>query len=153
MSTQKIDEIARAIVRELEPAIHATLSDAPPTHAPLELMAARERLEAGIARKVDIVRKRLTDMLSGGGPAMSEPAAIPERVSRNFDTLRRAFRNSDVALVSALTNDGEQAYLVCATNQGADEIEIVPFATMIDGDPYGMFRDPTDENNARRQAD
>lgn len=63
----------------------------------------------------------------------------------NFETMRRAADNGDIALMDARRKaDGKSVALVCATQREADgSITIVPLAVMIEGSPYEMF-DPPD---------
>jgi hypothetical protein len=79
---------------------------------------------------------------------MSEAAQTPPRLApgykTNFETLRRAFQGNRLALVSALTKDGEPRALVCAMSDNQDgTITPVPIAVMVWDNPFEMFRDPT----------
>lgn len=70
----------------------------------------------------------------------SPPPPIAEGYLKNLETLKLAAANGDLALVSARYNDGRPAVLLSAIDsRGA----LTPFATMIDGNPYEMFQDPT----------
>jgi hypothetical protein len=74
-----------------------------------------------------------------------EPGPLSEEDCANFETLRRAHRSGDLALVSAIRKaDGKQVALVCA--MGRDEKGNycpVPLAVMVEGNPYELFHDPT----------
>jgi len=66
---------------------------------------------------------------------------IPEGHKANFDQLKKAFANDDVALMSCTDRtNGEQLTAICAVNRGvgekSDEYEFVPFAFMVMESPY-----------------
>jgi hypothetical protein len=63
---------------------------------------------------------------------------------QNFNTLRRAFRTGDAALMeSQLATSGETAAVICAVNRLVDgHFEFVPFATMFPGNPYEAVNPP-----------
>ena len=71
--------------------------------------------------------------------------ALTEGYRHNFDTLERAWRHGDVALVSAIRKaDQAPVALVCAMQQNDDDtITPVPFAVMCEGNPFEDFEDPT----------
>ena len=70
--------------------------------------------------------------------------ALSVGYKKNFNTLRRAFRTGDAALMecqSAAT--GQTAAVICAANRLADgSIEFIPFATMFPGNPYQEVNPP-----------
>lgn len=81
-------------------------------------------------------------------PAPAErvvPGPLRKADSANFDTLLRAVKAGDAVLLSAIRKrDGKQVALVCAAQPGEDDtIEMVPFAVMVEGDPYEEYEDPT----------
>jgi hypothetical protein len=64
----------------------------------------------------------------------------------NFETLQRAFRNKNICLLRALRkSDNKEVALVCAVNHNSkfrgsgDEVDLVPLAVMIEGNPYEDF--------------
>ena len=63
----------------------------------------------------------------------------------NFDTLLRAASDGALALVSAIRKSDQQPVaLVCAMQTNDDEtITPVPFAVMVEGNPFDLFEDPT----------
>jgi hypothetical protein len=64
----------------------------------------------------------------------------------NFDMLKQAADNDDLALVSSVRRrDGAQVALVCAMNvdRMSGEVRPVPIATLIEGNPYVIYEDPT----------
>lgn len=62
----------------------------------------------------------------------------------NFETLKRAFLNSNVALVSAIRKSDQQPVaLLCAMSQDGMEVIPAPLAVMIEGNPYELYEDPT----------
>ena len=61
----------------------------------------------------------------------------------NFETLRAAFENGDVALLECqLKATGEPVAVVVAVNRDSDEFAFVPFAMMFNGNPYEMLNPP-----------
>lgn len=77
--------------------------------------------------------------------APQPPGPLRVHEIANFKTLRRAARAGHLALVSAIRKaDGAQIALVCAMQRNDDgTISPVPLASMIEGDPYELFEDPT----------
>jgi hypothetical protein len=74
----------------------------------------------------------------------SPPPKIAEGYGTSFNTMLRAAAGGNLALVSARYNDGRPAVLVCAMQTNPDKtITPVPFAIMVDGNPFEMFQDPT----------
>ena len=73
------------------------------------------------------------------------PPPLTDAYKKNFETLTRAFRNEDAALVSAIDKtSGEPRALVCAMHRNRDgTITPMPFAVMVWSDPFEMFHDPT----------
>ena len=63
----------------------------------------------------------------------------------NFQTLLRAADDGALALVSAVRKaDHQPVALVCAMQHNDDDtITPVPFAVMVEGDPFEMYEDPT----------
>lgn len=61
----------------------------------------------------------------------------------NFETLKRAAANGDLALVSATRkSDGAQVALVTAMSLVDGEYVMAPLAVMIEGNPYDDFEPP-----------
>jgi Family of unknown function (DUF6117) len=71
------------------------------------------------------------------------PVWFPFRT--NFNSLEKAFRNGDIALIECRDRrNGEPAYVICVINlhRQADrgpEIEMVPFGLMFNNDPCEML--------------
>ena len=63
---------------------------------------------------------------------------------QNFETLRKAFLNGDVALMECeLTATGEAVAVLCAANRTDDgDAEFVPFGMLFDGNPYETVNPP-----------
>lgn len=63
----------------------------------------------------------------------------------NFQTLLRAADDGALALVSAVRKaDQKPVALVCAMQHNGDEtITPIPFAVMVEGNPFDLFDDPT----------
>jgi hypothetical protein len=62
----------------------------------------------------------------------------------NFHTLVQAFSNGDAALVECqLATSGEPVAVICAANRlPGGAIELVPFATLFEDNPYGLINPP-----------
>jgi hypothetical protein len=75
-----------------------------------------------------------------------KPIALRPGDKGNFETLRQALKNGDLALVSAVRKaDDADVALICA--MGGDEqgnIYPSPLAVMIEGNPFDLFEDPTE---------
>lgn len=76
---------------------------------------------------------------------MKKPGAISKGDAANFETIKKAHENGDLALMSAIRkSDGKRVSLVCA--MGRDNLGNYypsPLAVMIEGNPYEDFIDPT----------
>ena len=74
---------------------------------------------------------------------------------RNFNTLRRAFRTRNAALMECQSvATGETAAVICAVNRLADgTFEFVPFATMFPGNPYEAVSPPNPNGGFHSQED
>jgi len=70
---------------------------------------------------------------------------LTETDKTNFASLQRACEDGDLALVSAIRKaDQKPVALVCAMQVNEDEtITPVPYAVMIEGNPFEDFEDPT----------
>ena len=70
--------------------------------------------------------------------------AIAKGHRQNFETLRQAFANDDVALLECeLAATGEAVAVLCAANRHADgEIEFAPFGMMFNGNPFEIVNPP-----------
>lgn len=62
----------------------------------------------------------------------------------NFETLRQAFQQGDVALLECqLAATGEPTAVICAVNRGADQsLAFVPIAQLFADDPYTLLTPP-----------
>ncbi len=62
----------------------------------------------------------------------------------NFETLREAMLNGDVALLECqLVSTGQSAAVICAVNRESDQsLAFVPIAQLFPGDPYTLFNPP-----------
>ena len=62
----------------------------------------------------------------------------------NFNTLHRAFRSGDAALMECqLAATGEPVAVVCAANRQPDKsVDFVPFAMFFPDDPYRILNPP-----------
>ena len=71
---------------------------------------------------------------------------IAKGYKTNFDTLCRAIRHGDVALMEC--NDaktGQPVVVVCAVQTEGGSFEMIPIAKMFDGNPYEELIPPTVE--------
>lgn len=83
-------------------------------------------------------------------PSAPPPALTPGQIA-NFDTLKRAVRNRDLALVSARVRaTGEPVAVLAAVTFDGQEYQIIPLAMQIPGDPYEYLADPTSPDSAVR---
>ena len=58
----------------------------------------------------------------------------------NFETLKLACKNNDLALVQSTRKaDGKKVALVCAVGKDGKEYVFSPVAVMIEGNPYEDF--------------
>lgn len=75
---------------------------------------------------------------------MASEERIVKKHSRNLDTLKRAFKNDDVMLVECQrVKDGAVVAMLCGCHvNGKGEWEVTPFAEMVNGDPFEMYRPP-----------
>jgi hypothetical protein len=61
----------------------------------------------------------------------------------NFETLRQAFRNNDVALAECMVKaSGKRAVVVCVVNRSKKHIAIAPFVRFFEGDPLEILTPP-----------
>jgi len=68
---------------------------------------------------------------------------IVQQHSHNFETLREAFLNRDVALLECqLKTTGELVAVVVAVNRDGNEFAFVPIAMMFNGNPYECLNPP-----------
>lgn len=70
---------------------------------------------------------------------------IPDTVTANFKTLQRAMLTERVVLVDCLdTLSGEPVVLICTAgrNQWDGNVEIMPFAKMLEGNPMDRYAPP-----------
>jgi hypothetical protein len=75
----------------------------------------------------------------------NKPPRLRQGDRHNFETLLRAAEDGALALVSAIRKADQQAVaLVCAMQQNGDEtITPIPFAVMVEGNPFELFEAPT----------
>ena len=83
---------------------------------------------------------------------------IAEGHKANFETLLRAARGDDLALMEVRERaTGETRVALVAVNQigeegDAEEFEFVPLALMVDGDPCEMYDPPDPAGGFREQV-
>jgi len=80
---------------------------------------------------------------------VTTPLPTPRPLSKadreNFNTLKQACDQDDLALVSAIRkSDNAPVALVCAIQRNNDDtFTPIPLAVMIEGNPFEDFYDPT----------
>ena len=68
---------------------------------------------------------------------------IVQQQKPNFETLRQAFGNGDVALLECqLISTGESVAVVTAVNHDGENCVFVPVAMMFNGNPYELLNPP-----------
>lgn len=83
-------------------------------------------------------------------PDLVEKPVLAHR--KNFDTLKRAFANGHVALLECtFKTTGEAVAVICAMERRDDEIGLVPFALMMNGNPYEILVPPPDGSTLATQ--
>ena len=75
---------------------------------------------------------------------MSKPDTICRAHAKNLDTLKLAFSRDEVALVECnRISDNTIVAMLCVVHMDQDgEYNIIPFAEMINGNPYDMYLPP-----------
>lgn len=78
-------------------------------------------------------------------PDPVKPPKLGKGDRGNFATLLRAVGDGEVALVSAIRKeDRKPVALVCAMQRNDDDtLTPIPFAVMVEGNPFELFEDPT----------
>jgi hypothetical protein len=68
---------------------------------------------------------------------------IPQPHRQNFNTLLRAFDDSAACLLECHKRaTGKPVYVICALNRHGPNYELVPFARLIDDNPYDLLTPP-----------
>lgn len=64
----------------------------------------------------------------------------------NFETLKRASANGDLALMECVDKaTGKSVIAICAVSFDGEEYEFTPLAKMFDGNPYKELVPPMEE--------
>ena len=70
--------------------------------------------------------------------------AIPDHARANFDTLVKAAKAGDLALMECTEVDsGETRYVLCAVGRDDGDYVITPFGHLAPGNPYDAYIPPT----------
>jgi hypothetical protein len=70
---------------------------------------------------------------------------IPQAYRDNFNTLIRAFGDSDACLLECHEKaTGKPVYVICAVNRRGQAHELVPFARLFDDNPYELLVPPSE---------
>lgn len=71
------------------------------------------------------------------------PPPLSEGDKANFETLEKACKRGNLALVSSIRkSDGANVALVCAMARHDDKVLVSPLAVMVEGNPYELFEAP-----------
>jgi hypothetical protein len=69
--------------------------------------------------------------------------AIPDHARSNFETLLRAARAGDLALMECTEiESGETRYVLCAVGRDGDDYVMTPFGHLSPGNPYEAYIPP-----------
>ncbi len=69
--------------------------------------------------------------------------AIPRPFRRNFETLRRAARECNLALLECTcAHTGERRYVICAVGHDEKGFVFTPFGHLHDGNPFEAYIPP-----------
>ena len=69
--------------------------------------------------------------------------AIPDAYRTNFDTLLRAARGGDLALLEcADAVTGTPRYVLCGVGRDGDDCVMTPFGHLADGNPFELYVPP-----------
>ena len=72
-----------------------------------------------------------------------KPPKLTEGQVLNFETLKRACLDGNLALISAIRKaDQKPVALVCAMNKDGEAYMPAPLAVLIEDNPYELFEDP-----------
>lgn len=72
-----------------------------------------------------------------------EPPPIADGYKTNFETLKRACNDGNLALMSAIRKSDQQpVVLVCAVNRVKGGYDFAPLAVMCEGNPFDDFEPP-----------
>jgi hypothetical protein len=75
-----------------------------------------------------------------------KPEPLPDGAKKSFGTLKEAFANGDVALLSCVERaTGDNVQVICAVNRPDGDYEFVPFARLSKGSPYDEWSSPIEE--------
>lgn len=78
---------------------------------------------------------------------MKKPKTIVTDHQKNFDTLTKAFKSGDVALMDCIENStGEHVAVICAVGKEGEEFVFTPFCKFFNGNPFELLTPPTDPN-------
>ena len=70
--------------------------------------------------------------------------AIQKGDKRNFDTLLKAAKHGELALLECQdSSSGEARSVICAVNRDGEGFEFVPLAKLFSGNPYDEVTPPT----------
>lgn len=76
---------------------------------------------------------------------MKRKPTIVERHKENFETLCRAIKAGDVALMDCIEKEtGEHVAVLCAVEHMDEEYVFIPFVRFFNGNPYELLLNPND---------
>ena len=69
--------------------------------------------------------------------------SIPEHARENFETLVRAAKNDDLALMEcADAATGVPRWVICAVGQSGEDFVFTPFGHLAEGNPFEAYVPP-----------
>lgn len=69
--------------------------------------------------------------------------SIPDHARANFETLLRATRDGNLALMEcADAGTGAPRYVLCAVSRDGDDYVFTPFGHLADGNPFDTYLPP-----------
>lgn len=77
--------------------------------------------------------------------------AIPDAYRTNFNTLLRAAADGNLALLECTdAASGEPRYVLCAVGFDRGSYCMTPFGHLADGNPFELYRPPSDPGDPAR---
>ena len=69
--------------------------------------------------------------------------SIPEHARENFETLVRAAKRDDLALMECVdAATGQPRWVICAVGRSGEDFVFTPFAHLAEGNPFVAYRPP-----------
>lgn len=69
--------------------------------------------------------------------------SIPEHARENFETLVRAAKNDDLALMECVdAATGAPRWVICAVGRVGEDYAFTPFGHLVEGNPFEVYVPP-----------